>query len=183
MSATIIKSIGGLRQRKIVRRSLEYQLQKIIAIITSWSLPYPTLFQKSFLIHYHHAPIISNTVQLHDFTDYTKLMPRWIYLLIQYYTVVHPSSDSLLYHICHNSKLLISTDRSKTYNKSGGSWIIALQDETKLVSGNNPGFGRHVDINSYHSKIYASLVSLVFLEYYCDSFFLPLNNTIHVTCD
>ena len=109
-------------------------------------------------------------------------MPRWIYLLIQHYTV-YPSSDFLLYHICNQSEILISTGESRTHNKSGGSWIIALQNGTKPVSGHNTKFGRHIDINSYHSEIYASLAFLIFLEYYCDNFFIPLTKTIHVTYD
>ena len=62
-------------------------------------------------------------------------------------------------------------------------WIenITLPDGTKLVSGHNPEFERHVNINS--SKIYWSHASLAFLEYYCDYFSLPLQNKIHATCD
>ena len=86
-------------------------------------------------------------------------------------------------HICQQSQLLISTDGSRTHNKSGDSWIIDLPDGTKLVSGHNPEFKRHVDINSYHSEIYGSLASLNFLECYCDYFSLPLHNIIHVSCD
>ena len=136
----------------------------------------------SFKFYSQHEPILSNPAQLQDFNDYIQSMSRWIVLLIRHYTV-HPSSDSLLCHICHQSKLLISTDGSKTHNKSGESWIIALTDGTKLVSGYNPEFGRHIDINSYHSKIYASLASLTFLDCYCDYFPLQLNNTIHASCD
>ena len=77
----------------------------------------------------------------------------------------------------------MSTDGSRTHNKSGGSWMITLTDGSKLISEHNPEFGRHVDINSYHSEIYASLSSLTFLECFCDYFFLPLNNAIHATCD
>ena len=58
-----------------------------------------------------------------------------------------------------------------------------MTDGTKLISGHNPAFGRHVDINSYHSEIYASLSSLTFLECFCDYFSLQLNNVIHATCD
>ena len=96
----------------------------------------------------------------------------------------HPtSSDSILYHISNNSVLLISADGSTTYNKSGDSWIIVLQDGTKLISGSNLEFGRHIDINLYHSEIYASLASLTIFECYCDYFSLPLNNVIHVDYD
>ena len=94
-----------------------------------------------------------------------------------------PSSNSFLYHILNKSQLLISTDGSRAHNKNGGSLIIALTDGTKLISGHNPEFGRHMDINSYHSEIYASLSSLTFLECFCDYFSLQLNNDIHATCD
>ena len=109
-------------------------------------------------------------------------MPRWIFLLLRNYTV-HPSSKSLLHYICQQSKLLISIDDLRTHNKSGGSWIIALPDGTKLVSGYNPEFGRRLDINSYYSEIYASLASLTFLECYYDYFPLPLKKKIHASCD
>ena len=109
-------------------------------------------------------------------------MPEWIYLLIRHY-IVYPYSYSLLYHILNKSQLLISTDGSRIHNKSGGSWIIVLTDGTKLISGHNPEFGRHVDINSYHSEIYASLSSLTFLGFFCNYFSLQLSNDIHATCD
>ena len=121
-------------------------------------------------------------MQLIDFIDSIKSMPWWTYLLIQHYKD-HSSSDSILYHISNNSVLLISADGSTTYNKSGDSWIIVLQDGTKLISGSNLEFGRHIDINLYHSKIYASLASLTIFECYCDCFSLPLNNVIHADCD
>ena len=83
-------------------------------------------------------------------------------------------SESLFHHIYQQSELLIFTDGSRTHNKSRGSWIIALSDGTKLVSGHNPEFGRHIDNNSYHFEIYASVASLTFLECYCDYYSLPL---------
>ena len=58
-----------------------------------------------------------------------------------------------------------------------------MTDVTKLISGHIPEFSRHVDINSYHSEIYASLSSLTLLEYFCDYFSLLLNNAIRATCD
>ena len=61
--------------------------------------------------------------------------------------------------------------------------MIAIQDGIFLISGNNPEFGRHVVIKSYHSEIYASLASLTIFECYCDYFSLPLNNVIHADCD
>ena len=109
-------------------------------------------------------------------------MPQWINLLIRNYTV-HPSSDSLLFHFINQTQLLISTDGSKTHNKSRGSWIIVLTDGTKFISEHNPEFGRHMDINSYHSEIYASLSSLTFLDFVCDYFSLPLHNAINANCD
>ena len=136
----------------------------------------------SFKVYGQHEPILANSAQIQDFSDYVKSMPAWIYSLIRNYTV-YPSSHSLLYHIINKSQLLISTDGSRTHNKSGGSWIIALPDGSKLISGHNPEFGRHVDINSYHSEIYASLSSLTFLECFCDYFSLQLLNDIHATCD
>ena len=52
-----------------------------------------------------------------------------------------------------------------------------------MISGHNPEFGRHVNINSYNSEIYASLSSLTFIECFCDYFSLQLKNDIHATCD
>ena len=54
----------------------------------------------SFLIHHHHEPIISTVVQIQDFAEYIKSIPRWIYLLI-HHNIVYPSSDSLPCHICN----------------------------------------------------------------------------------
>ena len=88
--------------------------------IPSDTYPIQLCSDHSFLIHHHHEGIISTAIQIQNFTEYIKSMPRWIYLLIQYYTV-YPSSDSLLYHICNQSELLISTDGSRTHIKSGGS--------------------------------------------------------------
>jgi len=117
---------------------------------------------KSFKVFSQHEPIFANSAQLQDFSDYIQSMSQWINLLIRNYTV-HPSSDSLIFYIINQTQLLVSTDCSRTHNKSGGSWIIVLTDGTKLISGHNPEFVRHVDINSYHSEIYASLSSLTFL--------------------
>ena len=151
-------------------------------IISSDAYPIHIYSDHFFKFHSHHETILSNPSQINNFTEYIQSVPRWIFLLLRNYTV-HPSSDSLLHHIFQQSQLLICTDGSRTHNKSGGSWIITLPDETKLVSGHNLEFGRHVDINSYHSEIYASLTSLTFLECYCDYFSLPLHNTIHIYCD
>ena len=126
---------------------------------------YPIILcpDKSFKIYSQHEPIFANSAQLQDFSDYIQSMPQWINLLIRNY-IVHPSLDSLLFHIINQIQLLISTDGSRTHNKGGGNQIIVLTDGTKLISGHNPEFGRYVDIKSYHSKIYASLSSLTFLE-------------------
>jgi len=125
---------------------------------------YPIILfpDKSFKVFSQHEPIFANSAQLQDFSDYIQSMSQWINLLIRNYTV-HPSSDSLIFYIINQTQLLVSTDCSRTHNKSGGSWIIVLTDGTKLISGHNPEFVRHVDINSYHSEIYASLSSLTFL--------------------
>ena len=85
--------------------------------------------------------------------------------------------------IQQKTPLYISTDGSRTNKKSGGSWIISLVDGTSIVSGWNPDFGQINTINSYHSEIYASLVSLTFLEYYCDYFHLQLLDPIEAYCD
>ena len=89
-----------------------------------------------FKFYSRHEPILSNPAKINEFTDYIQSMPRWIFLLLRSYTV-HPSSDSLLQHICQQSQLLLSADGSRTHNKSGGSWIITLSDGTNLVSGHN----------------------------------------------
>ena len=132
---------------------------------------YPIILcpDNSFKVYSQYGPIFANPAQLQDFSNYIQSIPEWIHLLIWHYTV-QPSSDSLRYHIINQTQLLISTDGSRTHNKSGGSWMIALTDGTKLILGHNPEFGRHVDLNSYHSENYASLSSLTFLECFCDYF-------------
>ena len=82
------------------------------------------------VIYTQHEPICASSDQLQNFSDYIQSIPQWINLLIRNYTV-HPSSDSLLFHIINQTQLLIPTDGSRTHNKSGGSWIIALTDGTK----------------------------------------------------
>ena len=132
---------------------------------------YPIILcpENSFKVYNQHGSIFANPAQLQDFSNYIQSIPEWIHLLIWHYTV-QPSSDSLRYHIINQTQLLISTDSSRTHNKSGGSGMIALTDGTKLILGHNPEFGRHVDINSYHSENYASLSSFTFLECFCDYF-------------
>jgi len=134
---------------------------EICVDIPSDAYPIFLCLDNSFKVYSQHEPIFANKAQIQDFSDYVKSMPEWIYSLIRHYTV-HPSSHSLLYHIINKYQLLISTNGSRTHNKSGCSWIITLTDGKKLISGHNPEFGTHVDINSYHSKIYASLSSLAF---------------------
>ena len=45
--------------------------------------------------------------------------------------------------------LIISFDGAKGDQRNGGGWIIALIDETHIVSGFNKNFGQIKTINSY----------------------------------
>ena len=47
-----------------------------------------------------------------------------------------------------------------------------------FILGWNPDFGRLVDINSYHSEIYASLASIGFLACYCELIFFALKSEL-----
>ena len=50
-------------------------------------------------------------------------------------------TEPLIYHLQTEVLLIISSDGAKGDWRSGGGWIIALTDETYIVSGFNPNFG------------------------------------------
>ena len=128
------------------------------------------------------AIIQPNPTFIQDFQKCIRSMPKYVCFLISS-CKSNPLSESLLYYIQNKNLLHISNNGSRTNKKSRGSWIISLQDSTVIISGWNPDFGRILDNNCYHSEIYASLVSLIFLECYWEYYSLPLSNPIEVFYD
>ena len=167
-------------------------IRKLISIIPSTnskciSLPpdvYPIIpiDQTTFKIEPSTAIVISSPNFCTDFEDYIQSLPQWISTLISNFRT-SPLADSLVQYIQQQTRLYISTDGSTTNRKSGGSWIVSLNDGTEIVSDWNPDFGQIGIINLYHSEIYASLASQSFLECYCNYFHLQLLNPIESYCD
>ena len=74
--------------------------------------------------------------------------------------------EHLFSYIINNNNLIIY----------GGSWTIALEDGTKIVSDNNPNFGQYKDITSYQTEIYASLVASLFIYFYSQFYMIDFTN-------
>ena len=94
----------------------------------------------------------------------------------------HMGVDPLLSYIINNNNLIISTDGTTQTRKSGDSWIIALEDGTKIVSGNNPNFGPSEDITSYRTEVYACLASSLFLHLYSQFYIIEIKNKCKAMC-
>ena len=88
------------------------------------------------------------------FMKFILQQPPWIQDLTKNHKQ-HMGVDPLFSSIINNTNLIISTDEITQTRKSGGSWIIDLEDGTKIVSGNNPNFGPSEDITSYRTEVYA----------------------------
>ena len=89
----------------------------------------------------------------------------------------------LLYHISTNSILLTSINGPKIYNKSGDSWIIALQCGTKLNLRTEFTIWkpRRYQLIPFQNPFVTCITNL--FEGCCDLFSLSLNNAIHTTYD
>ena len=86
-------------------------------------------------------------------------------------------------YIQQNAPLVISIDGSKDEKRSGGSWIIALECGTRIISGYNPNLNQIRAINFYRSEVYASLAATLFLYLYSKYYVVKVNNNIHAFCD
>ena len=73
--------------------------------------------------------------------------------------------------------------RIKKKGKSGGGWVLALENDHHLIEGFNPNFGQSNQITSYRSEAYTVLYVTLFLHHYCNFFGVPLNITITAGCD
>ena len=105
------------------------------------------------------------------------MQEEWVQKMISHYRQ-NVLEDSLLTHIHSKSSLLIATDGAKGKKKSGGGWVLALDNGHHLIEGYNPNFGQSNKITSYRSEAYAVLSATLFLHHYCNSFGVSLNNTI-----
>ena len=74
-------------------------------------------------------------------------------------------------------------DGSKSREKSGGGWIIADVEGSKLLSGFNPDIGDIKQINSHGAEIYESLVVFMFVHEYYQFYKMKLKSPIQYYCD
>ena len=115
------------------------------------------------------------------FMEFILQQPPWIQDLTKKHKQ-YMNVDPLFSYIINNNNLIISTDGTTQTRKSGGSWIIALEDGTKIVSGNNPNFGPSEDITSYRTEVYACLASSLFLHLYSQFYMIKIKNKCKAIC-
>ena len=92
-------------------------------------------------------------------------------------------TDSSLTHIQFHSLVIIATDGEKGKRKSGGGWVIVLNNGQLLATGFNPNFGQSNKTTSNRSEVYVALSATAFLHHYSNCFDVPLNNKITPSCD
>ena len=114
--------------------------------------------------------------------DFIHSKPAWERTLIEHFHE-NTNVESLLQYLINKSDLLITSDGSKTRTKSEGGWVIATKDETILVRGSNPDFGRIETMHCYRIEVYASLASQLFLKIYAEYFQIPIESKITSYCD
>ena len=133
--------------------------------------------EETFIINYkHHIPQQFPQRPQH-FDDYIQMQEEWVKKMISRYRQ-NVLEESLLTHIHLKSSLLISTDGAKGKRKSGGGWVLTLDNGHHLVEEYNPNFGQSNKITSYRSEAYAVLSATLFLHHCCNFFGVSLNNTI-----
>lgn len=79
--------------------------------------------------------------------------------------------------------MIITTEGSKYKTKSGGSWIISLEDGKHIVTCHNTNFGQVNQTLSYIIEVYTSLSTLLFLHHYSKNYKVQLNNTFTALYD
>ena len=67
--------------------------------------------------------------------------------------------------------------------KSGDGWIIAIYTGQHIVHGHVPDYEQSEDIHSYRSEVYASLISLLFINTNAEFFHLKITHNITGLCD
>ena len=72
-------------------------------------------------------------VLTHTHKQYIQQQPLWIPELTQYYQQ-NMTVKPLITYIINNDKFIISTDWVKGKRKSGGSWLIVLEVEIKIIN-------------------------------------------------
>ena len=114
--------------------------------------------------------------------DFILNKPEWQRLLIENFKE-NTSERSLLQCLMAKSELLIASDESKTRTMSGGGWVIATKDGTIIIRGSNPDFGQLGKMHSYHSEVYASLASQLFINIYAEYFKVTIESKGTSYCD
>ena len=109
-------------------------------------------------------------------------LPIWTRTSIQNYQdeTLSPTLLDILQHKCD---IIITSDGSKSEEKSGGAWIIADLFGHTSLSGLNLDFGPITPINSHQSEIYGVLSVLLFLHEYCRYFMIPISPHVKYFCD
>ena len=70
--------------------------------------------------------------------------------------------------------IILATDGSKRKRVSGRVWVITDSKGDALIVGSNPDFGIIGKTYSHKSKVFDVLSALIFLDEYCDFYFLLL---------
>ena len=117
-----------------------------------------------------------------DFTKHIKFLPIWKQLLLK--NCKEPATtEPIISVIQQNRTLLISSDGSKSSEKSGEGWIIADVEGREILSGFNPDFGDITQINTHRAEIYGALSVSMFFHEYCKFYKMKLKSPINYYCD
>ena len=93
------------------------------------------------------------------------------------------TTEPIISVIQQNRTLLISSDGSKSSEKSGEGWIIADVEGREILSGFNPDFGDITQINTHRAEIYGALSVSMFFHEYCKFYKMKLKSPIKYYCD
>ena len=112
-----------------------------------------------------------------EFNKYIKLLSIWKQVLIKNYKEYF-NAEPLIKPIQQYHKLIIASDSSESSKTSGGGWVIADAEGSKLLTGFNPDFGDINQINSHRAEIYETFSIFLFLHEYCKFYILQLQSPI-----
>ena len=165
----------GTRQYNInlaYRQIIEYIPADCIPVIKN---------ENTFCISISHA-IPQYTKPLpKTFSQFILQQPLWIQDLTKHHKQ-NMEVDPLFCYIISSNSLIISTDGTTQARKSGGVWIIAFEDGTKMVLGDNPNFGQSSDITSYRTEVYASLAASLFLHLFSQFYMVEFTKQCKAIC-
>ena len=126
-------------------------------------IPISKHFNDSFQFLPSHTIGLSKTIVINNFEDFIQNKPFHIRQLISNYNV-NKQSESLLVHLTDKSPLYISIYGAHENTKSGGRWLIATDENKRIIRGFNSDYGQVEDIHSYRPEVYASFEPLLFIN-------------------